>query len=242
MANTIEGNSGFSQDLSNPYKVKLVSTVDPMLRVVFNVSPKLGESRKVDYTQVQPVGMPGSLQVYKSTDSRTFNLTVPLISRSTSDATLNAFNLQMLRSWTMPYFGLNSVTDPNTIRMRRDASGNRSQIYRTTQQPGAISAGNNGGTMQPTQGSETPEQVAARQIEQVRSTAYELLGAPPEILYLTAYSAGSNNRRYGDSSYSMVFNLSRIPVVITGLEISYPDDVDYILTAWDREPMPTKWK
>lgn len=43
------------------------------------------------------------------------------------------------------------------------------------------------------------------------------LGAPPEVLFLTAYS--SSDRRS---------NIYNIPVVITNLSIPYPSDVDYI--------------
>lgn len=47
----------------------------------------------------------------------------------------------------------------------------------------------------------------------------DVLGAPPKVLEFTAYS--SNDRsRYG--------NINGIPVVITNLNISYPNDVDYI--------------
>lgn len=63
----------------------------------------------------------------------------------------------------------------------------------------------------------------------------ELLGAPPDVLYLYAYS--SSTSRDGKSHV----NLNRIPVVLSQLGIAYPDDVDYLPTFFDnKEPMPVK--
>lgn len=215
------------------YKVRLVSSVDPNMRVVFNVTPALSESRSVEYTPVTPVHMPGTIQVYKNTNSRTFSITAHLISRNSADASLNALYLQTLRAWTMPYFGKNSATNPNTIKERRNASGNQSQILRRTQQPDADYSGRQDG---PTAISN--EQQAERVVEQIKSTTYELLGAPPEILYLSAYSSPrlANRNEFG----TLVFNLNKIPTVITNLGISYPEDVDYIPTYHNNEPFPIK--
>lgn len=54
----------------------------------------------------------------------------------------------------------------------------------------------------------------------------QLTGAPPDVLYLYAYSTTSDNltgQRFGKTS-----NINRVPVVMSSLDISYPDDVDYI--------------
>ena len=53
------------------------------------------------------------------------------------------------------------------------------------------------------------------------------LGAPPDVLYLNAYATQNNTQ-----------NLYQIPVVINGLTITYPNDVDYISTN-DGTPFPT---
>jgi hypothetical protein len=57
----------------------------------------------------------------------------------------------------------------------------------------------------------------------------EELGAPPAILYFSAYSSGNDGN---------LTNLNKIPVVIQNLSISYPSDVDFIPTM-SLEPMPT---
>ena len=45
-------------------------------------------------------------------------------------------------------------------------------------------------------------------------------GAPPEVLYLSAYSTAQQRG-----------NISNIPTVLLGLNINYPNDIDYIATA-----------
>jgi hypothetical protein len=57
----------------------------------------------------------------------------------------------------------------------------------------------------------------------------EMLGAPPEVLLLSAYS---------DSSKAIAQHINRVPVVIQQLSIPYPSDVDYIPTT-EGIPMPT---
>jgi hypothetical protein len=56
--------------------------------------------------------------------------------------------------------------------------------------------------------------------EDQASELRDYLGAPPEVLYLSAYS--SNETRG---------NIFKIPTVMSNLSITYPNDVDYIPTA-----------
>lgn len=67
------------------------------------------------------------------------------------------------------------------------------------------------------------------------SVGVELLGAPPDVLYLYAYSAGSP---FSDAGRTNTYgtNINKVPVVITSLNISYPDDVDYIPTRSHIDP------
>ena len=58
----------------------------------------------------------------------------------------------------------------------------------------------------------------------------ELLGSPPSVLFLSAYSRGSGTNK--------MQHLHRIPVAIQQLSIPYPSDVDYIPTL-SGIPMPT---
>jgi hypothetical protein len=144
----------------------------------------------VEYSAVSPIHMPGSVQVYKRTNARSFGLSAPLISRTRQEATANMKILQLLRGWTMPYFGVGSGTGGYS-----DPKGDGSQVR----------------------------------------TASELLGAPPDVLYFYAYSSPTS--RNGTDQV----NLNRIPVVLSSLGISYPDDVDYIPTTFsNKEPMPVK--
>lgn len=69
--------------------------------------------------------------------------------------------------------------------------------------------------------------------EQVDQPGKRFLGAPPEVLYLTAYSDSVNT----SGSLNKVSNITRVPVVITNLTITYPNDVDYIPTT-SGEPFP----
>lgn len=55
----------------------------------------------------------------------------------------------------------------------------------------------------------------------------ELLGLPPPVLFLTAYSRSGTNP---DSATLRLENINNVPVVITSLTIPYPTDVDYINT------------
>lgn len=58
----------------------------------------------------------------------------------------------------------------------------------------------------------------------------ELLGAPPDVLKFTAFSDASKP--------TGLANIRNIPVVVTSLEIPYPEDVDYIKTQTSQVPFP----
>lgn len=168
------------------YKVRLFAVRGfPSERVIFEVSPTVSESRSVEYSPVSPVHMPGSIQVYKRTGSRSFSIGAKFVSRNIAQATQNMQYLQTLRGWTMPYFGLRTHLDATL---------------------------------------------------QNKDTG-PMLGAPPDVLYLYAYSdaSGANNDRDG----AFQTNLKKIPVVITNLSFDYPEDVDYIPTA-SGDPFPVK--
>lgn len=186
-------------------------------QVEFKVTPQMSESGTVEYASITPVHLPGSIQVYKSTSSRRFDLTVKLISRNVADARSNMRTLQMLRSWRYPYFGKSGNSQQNMSRpssttgISRDSDEERSKSLKTRVDT---------------------------------SPGVNLLGAPPDVLYLYSYSPGTNDLRGNGPRV----NLNRIPVVLTSLNLSYPDDVDYIPVfsereAWpriDSEPFPKK--
>jgi len=207
-------------NLQNAYKVRLIpisSLVgggDPDTirnsQVTFDVTPTFVESGSVEYTPVTPVHMPGSMQVYKHTNSRTFEITAHLITRNTSDALKNMKYLQRLRGWRMPYFGQSdTLTDAN--RQARSES----------QQARANQAGTPTATL-----SDAERDAAVRQ--RVQDEGVQLRGAPPDVLYLYAYSNDQIDQRNNTGGIFTPVNINRVPVVLTNLSITFPEDVDYI--------------
>lgn len=171
--------------------------------VAFKVTPSFSENRTAEYTPVTPVHMPGSVQVYKHTNSRTFSITAHFVSRNVADAIQNMADLQKLRGWLLPYFG---STDTLTGNNRRARESN---------------------TLSQTGQNSEPQSQAERDAlvrQRVQSEGVQLKGAPPDVLYLYAYSAGANDLR-GEGPR---VNINRVPVVMTSLDIVYPEDVDYI--------------
>jgi hypothetical protein len=211
-------NSSGDQSKSN-FKVRLVSILamsqngpQDIPQVVFEVTPTISESGSVEYTNIQPMHMPGGIQVYKFSQSRTFEISAHFVSRNTADALMNMRYLQTLRSWRMPFFGnSNTRFQPtnNSPVMSPDE-----QMKSATSRIQTGSSGNKG---------------------------VNLLGAPPEVLYLYGYSNSGNDKRPQGMSG---VNINRIPVVLTNLGISYPEDVDYIPVNIspnaNTEPFPVK--
>lgn len=178
----------------NPYKVKLRSQVTNTV-IAFDVSPEITEQRTVNYKTLEPVHMPGGIHVYGNTASRVYNINnIRLVSRTREEASKNLYRLNVMRSWAMPYFGVNNTS---------------------------------------------------------------LVGAPPDVLALSAYATGlqdsantapsAGNRDSSNSSATGVpdqqdrdvnkrtraTNIQNVPVVLQQITIPYPSDVDYIDTiAW----------
>ncbi len=200
----------------NQFKVKLVSAASPdrltdrRESVIFDVSPDLIETRNVQYKTLDPLHAPGQMNVYQSTSSRTFNIAnVRLISRTRQEASENLARLWTLRGWTVPQFGKGPQAHED------------SWIDKLIQ--------NN------------PNSTQARQARGVRGRSStprvnkSFLGAPPQVLLLSAYS------RTADTVASRgVGHIRRVPVVIQQMSIPYPSDVDYIPTNDENPtPMPT---
>ena len=196
-------------------KVKLVSAQNRRRRVEFRASPQVTENRNVNYNALEPLHAPGQIQVYKNTSSRTFTISdLKLVSRTQKEADDNLRRLWTLRAWTMPRFGNSSTLTNRQVSNR------------------------NGSTRA------FPEDTAptAEQLQKAYGT--ELLGAPPEVLYLSVYShdigevpKGGESGKKGSTVWQISQHLNRIPVVIQQLTIPYPNDVDYITTS-NGVPMP----
>jgi hypothetical protein len=180
--------------------------------VTFQVSPDVTENRTVTYKTLDPLHMPGQILVYGGTSSRTFQLSnIRLVARTVKEATDNMRTLHMLRSWTMPYFGNSSTLHPRQLENRA---------------AGVQSSGN--------------QSAANTKVQGEHPTGMELLGAPPDVLILSAYSPRGNFATSGENTSRKrlhATNIHNVPVVITNLTIPYSSDVDYIPTI-DNQPMP----
>lgn len=202
------------------YKVRLVSvaslsgTSTPE-QVIFNTTPKITETGEVEYTSLQPVHMPGGIQTFRNTKSRTFSISARFISRTIVEATQNMIYTQILRGWRYPYFGL-TKTSSTTV----SSSSNQKSAASKTAKTEVVM---------------TDAQQLQYLINRAKSAGdgSEMLGAPPDVLYLYAYSSDLNASR--TAKYG-VGNLNKIPVVITSLNITWPDDVDYLPTYSNDDP------
>ena len=199
----------------NPFKVRLVAqgaqTINDRRRgVTFEVAPELNESRQVQYEFLDPVHAPGQIAVYKRSMSRRFQLTsVKLASRTPQEASINLAYLWTLRGWTMPYFGV--VGGRDGVRSGKSALATATTSNRNTDYIKSIIQGISEGA------------------------SHEYLGAPPQVLELSAYS-----RQGASSGINSLGHLYRVPCVIDNLSILYPTDCDYMPTDEDEPtPMPT---
>lgn len=83
------------------------------IQVVFDASPEISENGSVSYRNIDPIHSPGSILVYSSTSSRTFQISgIKLFSRTGAEATKNYNRVQILRSWRYPVFGSTPENDP----------------------------------------------------------------------------------------------------------------------------------
>jgi len=196
-------------------KVKLVSASSSARKVILRASPSVTENRNVNYQALEPLHAPGQIQVYKNTGSRSFGVSdIKLISRTAKEADDNLVILWQLRAWCMPRFGNSSTLSQENVETR----------------------------LQRERARETRAFTNAQLDFNYQNVGTELLGAPPEVLYLSAYSHNvGSNRPSGDRTRSEVWertqHINKVPVVIQQLTIPYPNDVDYINTS-NGVPMP----
>lgn len=89
--------------------VSLESIIDKKI-VEFLVMPEIVENRTVGYEPVAPTQFLGAFQKYKGTESTQWSINATFISRTSEEATKNLKNLNILRGWTMPFFGKNTAS------------------------------------------------------------------------------------------------------------------------------------
>jgi hypothetical protein len=89
----------------NKFAVRIRSILNKDV-VAFHVPPEINESRTTAYKSLDPVHMPGAIQVYQNSSPRTWNLgQIKLISRNGEEAEENLATVNQLRAWMMPFFG-----------------------------------------------------------------------------------------------------------------------------------------
>lgn len=86
--------------------------------IAFRVSPEsINESRQAIYKQLEPLHMPGAVQVYTHTTPRNWAVSgVKLISRNGVEAEDNLATVNLLRSWMSPYFGKSETAGKDNYR------------------------------------------------------------------------------------------------------------------------------
>lgn len=90
---------------TNDFRASLKSLANSEDVVLFKVTPVIDESRQANYDRMSPVHHPGTLQIYKNTESRPFTVSTKLISRTSEEATINLRYINLIRSWVVPYYG-----------------------------------------------------------------------------------------------------------------------------------------
>lgn len=186
--------------LQNMYKVRLRSVTGGS--IYFDATPDVSESRNVNYSTIEPIHAPGGIAAYKNTSSRIFNISnAKLISRTREEAHNNLRRIQYLRSWCTPRFGASSSTLDEKKRALREYQDQDPQHKDTTF-----------------------DELFSEEL------GFELIGAPPSVLYFSAFSA---NKGHGTLQH-----ISNVPTVIQSLTINFPSDCDYIPTIYN-VPVPT---
>lgn len=80
--------------------------------IIFNVMPKISETRSIEFDQNTPLHHPGAIMKYKTTGARTWSLNGRFISRTRAEATTNRYYMNLIRAWAMPFYGTGSAKNP----------------------------------------------------------------------------------------------------------------------------------
>jgi hypothetical protein len=94
----------------NPFAVRLRSYVAKDTVVAFRSSPDINETRHIAYKTIDPLHMPGSIQVFQNSPPRSWSVTaIKLVSRNGIEAEENLSIINQLRAWQVPFFGQSST-------------------------------------------------------------------------------------------------------------------------------------
>ncbi len=91
-------------------KDHIVKLIEPgVTQVEFQVMPEVVESRTVEYEAIAPPQFPSAFQKYKGTSSTQWTINATFTCRTTDEATRNLEYLNILRGWTVPFFGTKTL-------------------------------------------------------------------------------------------------------------------------------------
>lgn len=98
------------------FAVKLVSQFAKDV-VAFEIMPTISESHSVSYEDITIAHHPGTIAKYNHTASRTWSVSnIILASRNSNEASKNQAILNILRSWSQPFYGYGTEkTNPNEL-------------------------------------------------------------------------------------------------------------------------------
>lgn len=119
-------------------KVYLVPTLSPGDRYVFKSQPRISTADSATYTEMSPTHMPTSFVFFKGNPVRTFNITdIKLFSRTFEEASENLRDLNKLRSWLKPYFGIVGSGDEGepTPAVNQASAGETPPVVQTATEP-----------------------------------------------------------------------------------------------------------
>ena len=193
-------------------KVRLRSASNRNNVIEFRASPTITENRNVNYVALEPLHAPGQVQVYKNTSSRSFSISDLKLISRTTKEADE--NLKIL--WRLRAWTMPRFGNSSTLN-----ADERAERLRGGRKDALSVFG---------------------KADTDFIYGVELLGAPPEVLYLSAYSAevGSDAKgvtKPGTQTWGIAQHINKIPVVIQQLTIPYPNDIDYITTSAG-VPMP----
>lgn len=171
--------------------------------VVFFVTPEISEARTVSYAEISDVRLPASILIWMGTPSRNFSINAKFLARSTAEANVAFRNLNLLKSWcvTNASLGANKLTK---ISDTITTEINRADATSPSDEEKVDAQDANA---EKTSDPNTPTKSFA--------PTDSLFKGTPEVLLLEGYGGQFRN----------------IPVVITGLNINFPSDTDYIKTT-----------
>ena len=114
---TLSGGENMRQPRENidGIVILLTSTISKEY-VRFDVSPRVAESRQATYHEINITHHPGTILKYEKTNSRGWSVSAKFVSRTQEEATQNQANLNIIRSWVMPYYGEGTAqNDPGML-------------------------------------------------------------------------------------------------------------------------------